>query len=747
VRFPLLFLCLLGLASAQAASPELKPTTAKSGGKSSARNPKPSTDNTARTTAQLVAQTRSAIVRIDGRGRDGLQEGVGTGFIIDSEGLIATSLHVIGEGRVIQVRLADGSTPEVIGIHAWDRPHDLVILRVKSSGLSALPLGDSDALPQGAPVIALGHPLGLDHSVVEGVLSARRDLDGHPMLQLAMPIEPGNSGGPLLDRVGRVHGIVNAKSLLTQNLGFATPANHLKALLKQPNPMVMARWLRQGALNTNQWDAFLGSHWRQKGNRILADGAGSGFGGRSYLLKRDLLPVGGELQVKVRLDNESGAAGLIFAGDESGRHYGFYPTGGELRLTAFEGPDVFSWRILGTVPATAYRSGDWNTLRVRRVDDGIWECSVNDEVVFRSKDTALQGSRVGLAKFRNTAAEFRDFRVGAAAAAAPELPPEVVASFTAGREPREALKSHRVAADRFLQERAQRLESEATRLRKLAKDLHREAAREALVAELSRPESEIGLARAALLLAWHDHPELDVSEAERQLADLGTEARSHVTQAGSTADRITALRQFLFEDQGFHGSRGDYRNPANSHLQSVLEDREGIPITLSIVFLEVAKSAGIDHMHGLPLPGHFLVRHAPPGESARLYDPFNGGIPITFTEADELGSQSAGVPVRSELLEAASPRSILIRMINNLRAFTMERSGVESALPYSDLLVAIAPDARNAAAERVDRARLKSQIGDREGAAADLRAVLETVPAGPQETRIREALKALESRP
>jgi S1-C subfamily serine protease len=72
------------------------------------------------------------------------------------------------------------------------------------------------------------------------------------MLQLAMPIEPGNSGGPLLDRVGRVHGIVNAKSLLTQNLGFATPANHLKALLKQPNPMLMARWLRQGALNTNQ---------------------------------------------------------------------------------------------------------------------------------------------------------------------------------------------------------------------------------------------------------------------------------------------------------------------------------------------------------------------------------------------------------------------------------------------------------------------------------------------------------------
>jgi regulator of sirC expression with transglutaminase-like and TPR domain len=475
------------------------------------------------------------------------------------------------------------------------------------------------------------------------------------------------------------------------------------------------------------------------------EGAGAGFGGRAYLLKRDAAQEGTELQVSVRLDDNSGAAGLIFAGDEKGRHYGFYPTGGELRLTAFEGPDIFSWRILGTVPSAAYRSGDWNSLRVRRAD-GVWECSVNGDVVFRSKDSALNGSRVGLAKFRNTAAEFRDFRVGNAEAEA-ELPPDVVASFTAGREPREALKAHPGPADRFLQERAQRLESEATRLRKLAKELHREIAREALVSELSGAASEIRLTHATLLLAWHDHPGLNIPDTERQLAELGTEARLLISQAKTGPDRIAALRQFLFEEQGFHGSRGDYRNPANSHLQSVLEDREGIPITLSIVFLEVAKAAGIEHLEGLPLPGHFLVRHAPPGEPARLYDPFNGGIPITFSEADELGTESAGVPIRSEFLEAASPRSILIRMINNLRSFTMERSGIEAALPYSDLLVALAPDARSAAAERVDRARLKSQIGDRDGAAADLRAVLETVPTGPQEARIREALKALENRP
>ncbi|MBM3849939.1 MAG: hypothetical protein FJ396_07085 [Verrucomicrobia bacterium] len=751
-------LLLIGWSVAEAASPKetagAPNSTAKSASKStvrpgtrSGRSVSPAAAGLS--TERLVEQTRAAIVRIDGRGRDGTQEGVGTGFVIDADGLVATSLHVIGEGRALQVRLADGSTPEVLGVHAWDRPHDLAILKVRAMNLVAVPLGDSDSLPQGAPVVAVGHPLGLTHSVVEGVLSARRDLDGHPMLQLAMPIEPGNSGGPLLDRSGRVHGIVNAKSLLTQNLGFATPANHLRVLLERPNPMSMERWLRLGALDASRWEPFLGASWRQKGSRVLVDGVGAGFGGRSYLLRREPAAEASELEVTVRLDDEAGAAGLIFAGDGDGRHYGFYPTGGELRLTAFEGPDVLSWRILGTVPAAAYRSGDWNTLRVRWAE-GAWECSVNGEVVFRTRDAALRGARVGLAKFRNTRAEFRDFRVGQPAAGSDELPPEVVAGFTAGREPREALKAHPKAANRFLQGRAERLEGEAQRLRKLAKDLHREAAREALIAELAKPADEIRVARAALLLAWHDLPAMDLDEAERQLATLGSEARAWMAQAGASgapaADPVALLRRFLFEEQGFHGSRGDYRNPANSHLPSVLEDREGIPITLSIVVLEVAKAAGIAHLEGLPLPGHFLVRHAPPGGPARLFDPFNGGVPITFSDADDLGSQSAGVPVRSEFLEAAPPRAIVLRMIHNLRAFTLERSGVESALPYADLLVALAPDARTESAERVDRARLKTQLGDREGAAADLRRVLEGTPEGPAQARIREAIQALEAR-
>jgi len=100
-------------------------------------------------------------------------------------------------------------------------------------------LGDSDSLKQGSHVVAMGNPQGLEFSVVEGVVSARRDFEVAEMIQLAMPVEPGNSGGPLLDLQARVHGILTLKSAVTRNLGFAMPINTLKPLLEKPIPY---RW-------------------------------------------------------------------------------------------------------------------------------------------------------------------------------------------------------------------------------------------------------------------------------------------------------------------------------------------------------------------------------------------------------------------------------------------------------------------------------------------------------------------------
>ncbi len=689
-------------------------------------------------TEDLAARARPSLVVLSTRGRDGVSEGVGTGFVIDPSGLIATSLHVVGEARPVSVRLASGRETEVVAVHAFDRPTDLVLLRVAATNLPALPLGDSSRLATGAEVVALGNPLGLENSVVAGVLSGRRTLEEVEMLQLAIPIEPGNSGGPVLDRAGKVVGIVNAKSLMTRNLGFATPVDLLKPLLARPNPVPFTRWVRTGALDPEQWEAHLGGQWRQRSGRLTVEGWGTGFGGRSYLLYQEPAPEPTyELTVTVRLQDESGAAGLIFGGREDGAHYGFYPTGGQLRLTAFEGPEVFSWRILGTIPSAAYRPGDWNVLRVRQADGRI-QCWVNDAEVFSLAEEAIVGRRVGLAKFRDTTAEFRNFALARSLQPPAVLDPTLVGKLggaelstaQVGPEDQALLRSNLLASREFLASRARQLEREAARLRELSLRLHREQVREELAAELAQSEDQINLSRAALLVARLDHPDLEVEAYQSQLDALGRELQGRLRKSMPTTERVDLLRQFLFEENGFHGSRHDYHNRANSYLNEVLDDREGLPITLSFVFLEVANRAGLAHLQGIPLPGHFLVKHTPPDGRERLIDVFNGGRYLTFSEADQIGSEAAGLPVRSEFLRPATKREMIVRLVTNLQLFTERQEGAAASLRFADLLVAIAGEPRLEAGQRIDRARLRTRSGDVAGAREDLQWIIEAAPPG-----------------
>jgi len=703
------------------------------------------------TTEQLAARARPSLVVLATRGRDGTSEGVGTGFVIDPSGLIATSLHVVGEARPVTARLASGQELEVIAVHAFDRHTDLAILRVAATNLPALPLGDSATLATGAEVVALGNPLGLENSVVAGVLSGRRTFEEIEMLQLAIPIEPGNSGGPLLDRAGRVHGLVNAKSLLTRNLGFATPINLLKPLLERPNPVPFARWVRTGVLNPAQWEPHLGAQWRQRSGRVHVEGIGTGFGGRSFVVHRSEAPIlPYELTVTVRLQDVSGAAGLVFGGTDDGVHYGFYPTGGQLRLTAFEGADVYSWRILGTTPSTAYRPGDWNVLRVRH-EPGRIICWVNGAEVFSLAEAALQGRRVGLAKFRSTVAEFREFNCAPSLDSSATLAPSLVQALGGPESPAArvgpgeltALRTNLSAARSFLATRARELEQEATRLRELSQQLHRDQVRTELVAELNQPEDHIDLSRAALLVARLDNPDLDIPVYRQQLDELGTELRGRFKDAMSAPERIEVLRQFLFEENGFHGSRHDYYNRANSYLNEVLDDREGLPITLSFVFLAVADRAGLAHVYGVPLPGHFLVKHAPPDGNERLIDVFDGGRYLTHSEADELGANFSRVPVRSELIRPATKREMLMRLVGNLQSFTERDESAVASLRYADLLVAIAGDTRSEAAQRVDRARLRSRTGDLARAREDLEWIVKAAPPGVDLEQLTEMIDRL----
>jgi serine protease Do len=186
------------------------------------------------TVVSLVEErTRTGRIRV-------VREGLGTGFVYDRSGLILTNHHVVEASSEISVKLADGRDV-VARVVGTDKPADVAVLRVDERGLTALALGDSDAIDVGDWVVAIGNPFGLAHTVSAGILSGKGrtrdevkglDPSGYfNFLQTDAAINQGNSGGPLLNLRGEVVGINTAIRANANNIGFAIPINMVKQLL------------------------------------------------------------------------------------------------------------------------------------------------------------------------------------------------------------------------------------------------------------------------------------------------------------------------------------------------------------------------------------------------------------------------------------------------------------------------------------------------------------------------------------
>ncbi|NBR07130.1 MAG: serine protease [Planctomycetes bacterium] len=163
-------------------------------------------------TEAIAKKTKPSIVVIKSKGRSDGKEALGTGFFISKDGLLATNYHVIGEGKKITLETADGKEIDISSVYAFDRENDLAILKAINPSGSFLQISDSTTFQDGTSVVAVGNPQGLKHSVVSGVISGKREIDGREMLQVAIPIEPGNSGGPIVNLEGKVLGILTIKS-------------------------------------------------------------------------------------------------------------------------------------------------------------------------------------------------------------------------------------------------------------------------------------------------------------------------------------------------------------------------------------------------------------------------------------------------------------------------------------------------------------------------------------------------------
>ena len=696
----------------------------------------------------LAVRAKESVVSVSFAGRDGQEAGMGTGFVIDANGLIATNLHVIGEARPITVQLLDGTSYEVQEVYATDRQMDLAVLKIAVDNLKPLKLAEPDTLKQGAEVVVLGNPQGLRYSVVKGVNSGTREVDGKPMLQLAIPIEPGNSGGPVLDSQGRVQGIVTLKSAVTRNLGYAVNVSALKGLLEKPNPVPIDRWLTIGTLDEHLWKPLFGSRWRQRAGRIQVDGFGSGLGSRSLCVSQEALPeLPYEVAVEVKLDDESGAAGLIFYSDENTKHYGFYPSNKSLRISRFDGPDVFLWRVLDEKKSNAYREEEWNHLKVRLERDRIL-CFVNDEKVFEVKDQRYTEGKVGLAKFRNTVASFRGFQV------ASEIPPyrpsketaqkilDLTEDLRVDRPPQADLieavvkQTDERRAQQALQERARLLQKQAERLKQLAQSIHERAVRDELKAIFAsdKKEADIDLMEAALLIARLDNNEVDPKVYLGQMKSMANEINKTLPEDANAKAKLKALNQYLFHETGFHGSRTNYYSRSNSYINETIEDREGLPITLSVLYMELGRRLGLD-IDGVGLPGHFVVRVNSISEKGELVDVFEGGEPLSDEAAKVMILTANGGRFDAEFLKSQPKREIIQRMLRNLLNLARDDEDVQAMLRYVETMIAIDEELLQ---ERWLRAVLRYQTGRIAEAIADTDYLLEKSPEGFDLRRIHE---------
>ncbi|HEY0483514.1 MAG TPA: trypsin-like peptidase domain-containing protein [Kofleriaceae bacterium] len=205
------------------------------------------------TEKDILQRASPAIVRIEAG-----SEKVGTGFVIDKAGVIATNLHVVAGESAIKIKLFDGSQYDVAQIAGIDPGRDLALLRITpKKDLPTLKLGDSDAVSAGDQIVAIGNPLGFDNTVTNGLVSQVRPICGKAdfaaqhckqeltLLQISAPISPGSSGGPLFNQFGEVVGITTAIITAGQSINLAVPGNYLKPLVAQRAAIPPAQFAKQ----------------------------------------------------------------------------------------------------------------------------------------------------------------------------------------------------------------------------------------------------------------------------------------------------------------------------------------------------------------------------------------------------------------------------------------------------------------------------------------------------------------------
>lgn len=206
---------------------------------------------------------------------------------------------------------------------------------------------------------------------------------------------------------------------------------------------------------------------------------------------------------------------------------------------------------------------------------------------------------------------------------------------------------------------------------------------------VQRPAAEIDLAQAALLYARDAYPDLDPVLYLNQLDEWAEDVQLEITTA---IEPIATLNRFLFDDLRFQGNRRFFGDPRNSYLNQVIDRRLGLPITLSVIYIEIARRVGLQ-VEGVGLPGHFIVRHLD-GSGVCFIDPFHQGRLLTVEDCRNLvvDLSNGALEFQPAMLEPVDAGRILTRMLTNLKNAYVQEQQFDQAVPVVERLVDLAPN-------------------------------------------------------
>ncbi|MEY3869756.1 MAG: SirB1 family protein [Microcoleaceae cyanobacterium] len=260
--------------------------------------------------------------------------------------------------------------------------------------------------------------------------------------------------------------------------------------------------------------------------------------------------------------------------------------------------------------------------------------------------------------------------------------------------------------------------------------------------EINQPDVKIDLAKAALYIALEEEPDFEPEEYLNALDIMAWKVEEYLPETKYPLRVIQSINRYLYDDLEFQGNTWDYYDPRNSFLNEVIARRTGIPITLSLVYLEIAKRINFP-MVGIGMPGHFLIR--PEFEDVGIYvDPFHQGE-VLFPEdcqarLTQIYHQS--VPMQPAFFAPVTPRHFLARLLTNLKAIYLNQRQASRALTVVERILLLFPDA---AIERRDRGLLCYQLGHPEGARQDLEIYLTHFPNAEDAVIIRQLLDQIDS--